>query len=250
MTKRIAILTALMAGLAHGALMVGTNTPTSIRVGTNQVLFARVGTNLVWQFADPYLVAWYKLDGNALDSSTNLAHGAWTGTPVYAAGQIDQAAKFSGIERIDAGAKVPLTGDFTVSAWVNIQTHSTSYLLNQTDVTGAGRFLITDTANSKISFRIGAGSVELTSPKATGAWLHLTMTRISGTCRAYVDCVLTGVPFENANALPDLVLQIGGTDRLADRNSISTIDEVRIYNRGLSSNDVCRVRAGLTPIHD
>ena len=59
-------------------------------------------------------LAWYKLDGNALDSSGNGYDGTWIGTEAYS----NSAAFFNGVSRISG---IPASADdaqFTLCAWV------------------------------------------------------------------------------------------------------------------------------------
>ena len=50
----------------------------------------------VAECADPGLVAWYRFDGDALDSSGNEIHGTEMGNPTYDAGVFGQAISLDG----------------------------------------------------------------------------------------------------------------------------------------------------------
>ncbi|GEM_PF-5565672 len=201
---------------------------------------------------DTNLLAWYKLDGDALDATTNNYDGSWTGTPVYTTGHDGQGAMFSVAERIDTTAKIPASsGDFTVSAWVNILAHTNSYLAGQFNNIGSnpGRFLFYNLAEGE-TLRIQFSTKRDVTGVSTNVFTHLAFTRISNVCTAYCDGARIGETFNNGAALVDVPFQIGGTETFANRNSRSIIDDVRIYKRGLSSNDVNRIYQGLLPNHD
>ena len=70
------------------------------------------------------LVAHYKLNSNALDSSGNGHNGSWSGTEDYAAGKIGQAADFDGASYIDCNGRFAPTGAFTYVFWIYRTTSS------------------------------------------------------------------------------------------------------------------------------
>jgi len=63
-------------------------------------------------------VAWYRGDGNALDSSGNGYNGTWSGTESYTNGVNAHAFWFDGASSVNSGNITTVT-NMTVAAWVN-----------------------------------------------------------------------------------------------------------------------------------
>ena len=73
--------------------------------------------------ADPGLVAWYRFDGDALDSSGNELHGTEMGDPTYEAGVFGQAISLDGDgDYVDCGLdpKFDITEFITVTYWIKV----------------------------------------------------------------------------------------------------------------------------------
>ena len=66
------------------------------------------------------LVAHYKFDGDATDSSGNGHHGTEVGTPTYVSGVFGQAIEFDGSSYVDCGTDpaFDITNEITVAAWI------------------------------------------------------------------------------------------------------------------------------------
>jgi hypothetical protein len=82
----------------------------------------------LWGFSSSFagindgLVAYYPFDGNAMDASTNAAHGSnYTGTVTYGPGKNGQAAWFDGASCIRLPQPRLLDGasNATLSVWIN-----------------------------------------------------------------------------------------------------------------------------------
>ncbi|MHC4229283.1 MAG: hypothetical protein ACYSW0_17790, partial [Planctomycetota bacterium] len=72
------------------------------------------------------LVAFYALDGDANDGSGNELHGTIVGDPAFVEGLAGMALELDGVDDyVDCGNPTLLdfgTGDFTISAWINLTT--------------------------------------------------------------------------------------------------------------------------------
>ena len=72
---------------------------------------------------DPSLVAWYRFDGNALDSSGNGLHGKEMGNPTYEAGVFGQAIRLDGNgDYVDCGLapEFDITDYITFTYWIKV----------------------------------------------------------------------------------------------------------------------------------
>ena len=73
--------------------------------------------------ADPSLVAWYRFDGNADDSSGNNIHGTEMGDPTYEAGVFGLAISLDGDgDYVDCGLdpKLDITDFLTFTYWIKV----------------------------------------------------------------------------------------------------------------------------------
>ena len=193
----------------------------------------------------PNLVAWYRMEGNALDSSGQGLHGTLVNAPTVVPGRIGRGYEFDAAlsQRVD----VPLSlgANFTVAVWVRIDALVNSYFLNQTDGVSGGRMLIGEDGVDAWFFA-GAFVGAKISP-TLGRWYHMALTYDGTAYTSYLDGRFLGTHL-NANAPPSVPVEIGGTSRIASRDSNGIIDEVMIFNAALSPSDIKRVMLGLMPL--
>ena len=70
---------------------------------------------------EPAPVGWWRLNGNAEDSSGNNNHGTLSGDPQWVVGKIGGALEFDGVDdHVDCGndPSLDITGPVTIAAWV------------------------------------------------------------------------------------------------------------------------------------
>lgn len=189
-------------------------------------------------------VAWYKLDGNALDSSGNGYHGTWRGTEAYAAGKFagTQAAVFDGASRIFNGS-IGTGPGFTVVAW---QRQSTNNATRQYLVASAGlkNLLYTDVKSLGVdsSFTVAARDTTTRSVSG-GALLAGTWTHVAGTCgpeglAASVNGTRIGLNTAVTNAASDIGYYLGTYGSFFLRGALQ---DVRIFDRALSLANIQRI---------
>jgi len=181
----------------------------------------------------------------AADSTVNGNNGTLTNGPVWVDGKYDKALQFDGVnDYVDAGNGTTLnwgTGGFTVELWAKISgvsadfTHLVSKPYNYWLDLGSGA-----NAGKQVAFYMNNGSnyssgyTELTG----NVWHHIAGVgdNTDKSLKIYVDGVLrnsgafTGSPITTTNNLV-----IGA---LAGAIVNGVIDEVRIYNRSLSGDEI------------
>ena len=196
-------------------------------------------------------VARYEFEGNALDTSGAGYDGAAAAGVSYTTGKAgSQALLLSGGTNSYVVIPRSITADFSVALWVKTTdtagTSSSQWYagkgLVDAEVTGTSADWGTSVTNGKFAFGIGATDTTIKSTTSinNGAWHHVAATRDSatGTMKVYVDGVLeaTGTGATTARTGPPS-FRVGciqsGVNFL-----IGSIDEVRIYNRALSSGEV------------
>ncbi len=222
-------------------------------------------------FADPLdvgLVAYYPLDGNANDASGNGNHGAELGGLSFAPGKVGRSALFDGTDdyiQVPHSDSLNVTGHLTVAAWVkldvldngdgprecqpivskyHVAASNRAFRLTYNDAPLARHSFVYTVSASNSTFSGGVAASETMTE--TGRWHHISAVFVpTEAMRLYLDGVdITGglaagaIPAAIAtNALPVLL----GRDQDETGWLNGTLDEVRIYNRALSSNEVAQL---------
>jgi hypothetical protein len=205
----------------------------------------------VWSFNTGELVGWWKLDGDATDSSGSENHGTVNGDPNQVIGQIGGALQFDGIDdyiRTGYAANLPA---WTVSLWVkspdapkkaapsgpvhrqkNLQI---SWNHSSADFRGVAGLSV---ANQWYAASFG----ELKADQ----WYHLAATYDGENLKAYTNGVLiTDNP--DPSGPPDkesATLKFAKHANYGD-NFKGTIDDVRLYSYALTADDVTAIYADL-----
>jgi len=205
----------------------------------------------------PAPLAWYKLDGNANDSSGNGFNGTATSVS-YVTGIVGpQAASFNGTSSF---VQIPrsLSNDFTISFWVKTtQTGGSGQWyagrgLVDAEVAGSVNDFGISLESSNAAFGVGNPDTTITSTAVIndGQWHHVAANRVnsSGAMNLYVDGVwqagITG-PTGTRNAPP--AFRLGSLQPGANFFS-GTIDDVRLYGNTLNGAQVAAL-ATLTPVN-
>jgi hypothetical protein len=238
-----------------GANRTVTITPLTNQVGSTTITLGvfdgSVTTNTSFVVnVNGSLVAYYKLDGNALDSaSTN--HGTTNSGVTFVAGKIGtNAALFNGTTGY-IQIPVSIRNDFTIAFWAKTTTTGgTPQWFNgkgfvDGEVSGAATDFGTALIGSNFGFGVGSPNTTLTATNIIndGLWHHLVATRnsTSGQMTVFVDGAqrgsLTG-PTGARTAPP--FLRIGGTQSGASFLA-ATMDDVRLYDYVLSSNQIVAI---------
>ena len=192
------------------------------------------------------LVAEYKFENGAQDSSGNGFHGTVNGTTSVVAGKVDSSAiNFTGGDNSFVEIPNPLGNDFSISFWLNTTAAGGTGQwwagkgLVDGEVAGATNDFGVSLLGGNVGFGIGNSDVTITSSTAVndGQWHHITATRnsTSGALQLFVDGVLraAGTGATGTRATP-VSLRLAslqtGFNYLA-----GSIDEVRLYNYALNA---------------
>ena len=207
------------------------------------------------------LVGHWKLDENsgtvASDSSGSNNHGTLAGGPTWVPGISGSALHFDGSgmtgaasNTVNAGNNPSLNGiiDYTLSFWVKFDP---GYVGNG----GPWANLIGKTQGYDFSFMMYVNSaghirahhtqsngtyvlVDSTAPVPTGEWLQIAQVADGDHIRLYIN----GVEAAPAGAYDGTALDIPGANTYIGQDTrentlIGSIDEVRIYNRGIEPEE-------------
>jgi hypothetical protein len=213
---------------------------------------------------DPTLVGWWWFDEGAgttaADSSSYKNNGTLTNGPTWALGHFGKAIQFDGVDDYVTVPHNPIlcvTTGVTVMAWVNtprwempgqgyqgiISKGNTlrSYSLYTTSA-GVLHFSTTSTATNAY---VGTTS-SATVPQ--NQWVHVCAMVSGGNQFFYINGVAAGTNSGQGIVLPGTAdtetLVIGRTNEGAGRSWGGLIDDVRVYNRGLTQQEVQKIMTG------
>jgi len=222
------------------------------------VFILLVLATLVWQIdtakgqiVTDGLVSYWTFDEGELDGDVAMDvwgenDGTIHGGAETVEGKFGQALHFDGVDdtvEVPNSDSLALSDKMTIEAWVNID----EFVVNAAIVAkGTGIFLALELANVgefKIRTKLGGNAQGMYPGHSVGVWYHAVMVidgRGDEAFRLYIDGELKEPALNNAG-VGDLVspesLYIG----LEQRNGMwykGVIDEVRIYNKALSHDEI------------
>ena len=199
---------------------------------------------------EPVLVAHWKFDNNALDSSGNGNDGTLSGNPTFAAaGRIGASLILDGIDdyvNCGNGAALEITDAITLSAWIKpddagnsehnpfVAKGDTSYSLKH-NTTNTIEFFIYDGAWY-------AANSDTVDTSFNGAWHHVAGVYDGVQLKLYVDGVLVGSNLHMGDI--DSVayeVNIGRDAQNTSRLYDGQIDDVRIYHGALPKSEILKL---------
>lgn len=191
------------------------------------------------------LLGWWPFNGSVEDMSGNNTTTTSVNVTATAGqnGQANSAYSFNGTNsQVNCGTGTLLQPSVavTVSAWVNINLYSPS-ISGIFNYGGGGYWLNTDSTGLP-SFYISNSNVAASSVLSLNQWYYLTGTFTAGERKFYINGNLaasdaaTGIATINSYATE--VCQIGSVKNVGGRFLNGKIDDVRVYNRVLSSSEV------------
>lgn len=212
-----------------------------------------------YSYAGPFdMVAWYKMDEGSgtlttADSSGNGNTGSLINSPAWTNGVVGSALKFDGsTTAIGTSLNLSNYSQITYCAWIKLPSLPSAYKM----------FVTTDGAGGFGGFTLGIGSdnrIYASSCNGYSAMLNLAVANTwyfvcgsatntqSGKVSLYINGVIDTA---GSSGLITLVgnsttLNIGKrTGASAGSYTTATIDDVRIYNRALSSDEILKLYNG------
>lgn len=206
--------------------------------------------------AEPGLVGWWKLDegvGTTVADSSDRGHGGSfvAGNPAWVEGKYGGALKFDGVSKVE----IPDHADFhledavSVALWANpeaVQVEDAKLFIKQKS--GYYPYCLQYDGNSQTIYaNINASAQFNTRPRLPnfpGQWAHLCFTYDGSALILYKDGVeVARVAASGKLQQNTLSLSIGG--RLGSGNNFKgMIDDVRLYNRALTWQEILQVMQG------
>lgn len=234
-----------------------TPTPTSAPLPTSTPAPTPTPTPL------PGPIGWWKMDGNANDSSGNGNNGTVTGATLTTDryGQANKAYNFNGVANniaVLSNVLLNITQEISITAWVKTNTAKWDrimqkytapsggniplYSLSQRGLAGSGWGCEFDNGADGGNGSGGYRQIFSATPVSAGVWYHVVCT--GSKSGSYFRVYVNGVQKANASWFSAGNLNIGtnGSDlnigRSRDASFDGTVDDVRIYNRALSAAEV------------
>lgn len=191
------------------------------------------------------------------DRSGNGNHGFYNGTSsqTWMDGKIGGALRFDGVDDFVEAPTIDISSwsGITVSAWVSwksiVNDEHTIVGNSHSADPGFNFYLEPDCTNCIESYirtepdtLIGGEFNDLNL--TDDVWSHVVMTYDLSTMKAYLNTQVSGITFSGGiidQSVPYLPIGIGRNPDTEDKYFQGLIDEVRIYDRALSADEVKRL---------
>jgi hypothetical protein len=207
------------------------------------------------------LVALYALDGNANDASGKGNNGTVNGTALWVTGKNNQALQFNGTATyVDCGtgASLNLTDAVTITAWIKMDGVGADRKIagNQDLVTGGYKFGVYSNNMAEFEIRTSANAATLNRTSAggtvlqQGVWYHVAGVYSKGQyIRTYVYGnldreLLTTVLLGSSTGS----FKLGRDPGSAAYYWLGAMDDVEVYNRALSPEEILWLAGQTTPV--
>jgi len=198
--------------------------------------------------SDANLIAHWSFDEGsgttAYDSAGNNDGAIYGAT--WTTGQVGGALEFDGFDDyVSCGSGPAITGTvpFTVSAWVKRGIVGRGSIVAQRSASTNGMYQLHARADGRAQLQIYNGGygcvVQSDAMVCDGLWHHVVGIRTNSTDgEIYVDGSLSGTDSGPARSLSNFPVLIGGWDFTSGHTWTGEIDEVMIFNRALSAEEV------------
>lgn len=196
-------------------------------------------------------VAWYKADGNAIDSVGGF-NGTWTGTPTYTNGLINQAFSFAPNRPISCG-NVFVYNEMTISCWIRSRGAWKTGSLNENYIcsklsaqtTGSYMFRVYNDKKLNFIFISNTGNVTINSSETVpeSEWVFVSFTIKTGDSYISVNGVISGTStntFASVQSTTDH-FNIASRGSTAVYSATMDIDNVLVFNRALTQAEITQL---------
>jgi hypothetical protein len=214
----------------------------------------RLGMTAAWTPASLSPVAWYRGEGNALDSSANGFDGTWVGDAAYTNVVNGQAFNFATSNYVSVANNAALSGfnAFTAAFWVRSKSASSpsanQYIL--------GTYVTTGNQRSWALLRSSIGVLHF-NPSTNGAvaaavgfdglafdatWHHVALVRLGENVVYYLD---GSAKSTNTLSHSTAVFASSGVTTIgaltAGNHFFGAVDDVLIFNRALTPAEITQL---------
>jgi thermitase len=215
----------------------------------------------VWSFMtcptiDDSIVAWWKFDegtGTIVYDSAGHNDGNLVNGPAWITGQIGGALSFDGLDdyvQIPDNSSLRVSATFAFVFWMFVdegETPTGAIISKDGSVNAFGAYMVYVNSNKYVTYKSNRRLPTVSSPEnsiSLGAWHHIAFTfddSANPKMRVYIDGAekASGSPPAPSVGVQSIDLMIGRRGISADPcYTNSKLDDVRIYNRTLSQDEV------------
>jgi hypothetical protein len=200
--------------------------------------------------ADPSLVAWYRFDGNADDSSGNNIHGTEMGNPTYEPGVFGQAISLDGDgDYVDCGLdpKLDITDFITFTYWIKVVEFDKQWntvISRGDDSWRSSRADLNNFMEAAVGGTTGNYTYGVTDVD-DGEWHHVGWVYDGTMNYLYVDGEVDATEASTGQiTVSSYPLYIGDNSQATGRFWTGLIDDVLIFNRALTQEEVQIIMLG------
>jgi len=198
------------------------------------------------------LVVWWKLDATTGSTAADSSGNGKTGTLYnmenadWVAGKINNCLSFGGTDEYAANTNIgSLSGDLTVAIWMKKNGAPASHerLFDLAIDADFGLNMVASQITGYLMLDNSGGVYaehSITTDICNNAWHHIVLTRTIAdpvTFKVYLDGAL-GLTSNTSNSGVTLTKLFIGQTSLGTYQYIGLLDDVRVYNRELSADDV------------
>ncbi len=196
---------------------------------------------------DPSLMGWWKLDGNTLDSSGRNRHGTLMGNAHFEVGLYDQGLSLDGAGdyfNVDGYKGVVGVNPFSIALWVKTTSNGT---LVSWGTQAGGQRVDLRLNEGRLRVEHGNGNLQGRTPVTDGVWHHVAMT-VSRDAPLSTPAVVfyvdgkddtqTTSDADRFNIVGTADVSVGRRGTNNDRYFAGLVDEVRIYDKVLTADEV------------
>jgi len=202
----------------------------------------------------PTPVAWWKLDGDALDSSGNNLNGTLHGNPQWIPGVYGEALDFDGDDyvTIDGYKGVLGTQAFTITAWIKASSNGEIIGWGSSGDGNRAEFRVN---GDRLRYESGGGNVQADTTVTDNQWHHAAVTIPANAQYVDVTIYLDGKDDTQPESDTDVVHPLSNYDAIMGQRYnrdgrwyTGAIDDLRIYEGVLTLEQIQEAMAGIGPI--
>ena len=194
---------------------------------------------------DSSVVLLLHLDNSTIDATRYGNNGTITGANCSAAvlGRLDTGCSFDGINdyiEISASGSLNVRKDVTIEAWIYPLagfTNDYGAIVYAGD-DGNSYNLVTTITDGKLRAWFGGNTIDSNTSLQSGAWSHVAATFDNTTIKLYINGVLDNSSSASGSIVTGRAVTIGSVNAHNDYFFNGTIDEVIVWNRTLSADEI------------
>jgi hypothetical protein len=208
--------------------------------------------------ADPDLVGWWRFDEGSGTTATDFSgygnDGTLQGDTAWVTGHLGKALQFDGVDdfvEVPHAEILTMDNEVTVMAWINAERYDAPNgevwqgILSKSNDPRSYSFY-TEASNALHFSTAGYGGLS-TPDVPLNEWVHVCAMVIGGVHQYYIngeDAGTNGSGITLPGAADTATVVIGRSNEGVNRSFLGMIDDVRIYRRGLTQEEVQLAMSG------